>query len=778
MSGDFEQSDARSQWVLPALVVGMATLFVVLLVTTVLVWLLSEDRVEHEVPEGWTLAEDASETVLEGDRSLVSPSETETDPIAVVGGAVAPSVEPKIVPTHAVDAPPAVLPESVSTREADPAADADQVQPGEQKPGAGESESPPGDRMAAWTETRVVVERVVVPDPQARARALEQLTSTRGGQIRSATAAEDKRSVAEALVEQAGREQDAAQRYVLLEQARALAMDAGDLPLSLSVVGAMERGFEIDTTALTAEVLNKLAKSVTSQEEHRTVARSAVACARNAANTGNAELAEDLYVMALGAAREVSDAQLEGTIQRGLAQLAPAQAVPALAPATVDLANVVTSQEVAQANQTLQLNPQDADAHLTVGKFLCFVKEDWRTGLAHLARGSDTSLSKLARDDMHLPRTSKNLVDLADAWYNWGLQTDASTRKSAWSRALGDYIAASPQLIGTKKDRIDRRVAELTEAIEEQERIRALSQSWLAAPPGLVRSFEGHNENVTALAVSADGALLASAAEDRTVRLWNIDNGQEVWKQRTKTSHLNGIVITPDPKFVICNYDDKRFAVMNATNGRLMRHVGDSPMSPTAVRLSPDGLSLVWAARSRPPNVFVWSLAKDQAMGAYGDGDCANVLAISRDGQRIATGDSSGAVRVLDTATGKVIHQLRAHTDAVTDLDFSPGGELVATAALNELCVFDLTSYEPVQTFRVESVRTVAFSPDGRRLASGGFREEVFLWDLQTGQQYDTLKAETAFSDRHITRIAFLPDPHGLITGATGGKIRLWRLPD
>lgn len=215
---------------------------------------------------------------------------------------------------------------------------------------------------------------------------------------------------------------------------------------------------------------------------------------------------------------------------------------------------------------------------------------------------------------------------------------------------------------------------------------------------------------------------------------------------------------------------------MNATNGRLVRHVGNSPMSPTAVRLSPDGLSLVWAARSRPPNVFVWSLAKDQAMGAYGEGSFPNVLALSRDGQRIATGDSSGVVRVWETATGKVLHQLR--TDAVTDLDFSPGGELVATAALNELCVFDLTSYEPVQTFRVESVRTVAISPDGRRLAAGGFREEVFLWDLQTGKPYDTLKAETAFSDRHILRIVFLPDPHGLITGATDGKIRLWRLPD
>jgi len=619
MSGDFDQTNTTSQWFLPALVVSMATLFVVLLVTTVLVWLLARDRVEREVTEGRTIAEDAGRTmpVDERERPLVSPSGPAAEPIAAVKDVVTPITEPKIMPTHATDAAPVASPEAISIHEADAAAD---VPPAQRDAGAGSPVLPPGQDVATPTETRVVVERVVVPDPQARARASEQLTSTRGGQIRAATAAGEKRALAEALVKQAGREQNAAQRYVLLDQARSLAMDAGDLSLSLSVVGALERGFEIDTTALTAKVLNKLAKSVTSQKEHRTVAQTAVNCAQKAADAGNAEMAENLYVMAIGAARQLSDAQLEGTIQRRLAQLTPAQTQPALAPAAVDLANVVTSQEVAQANQALRQNPQDADAHLTVGKFLCFVKEDWRSGLAHLAHGSDDTLSKLARDDMHLPRTSKNLIDLADAWYDWGLETDGSPRQTAWLRALDDYKAASPQLIGTKKDRVDRRVAELTEAIEEQERTRALSQSWLAAPPGLVRSFEGHNEDVTALAVSADGALLASAAEDLTVRLWNIDNGQEVWKQRTKTSHLNGIVITPDPKFVICNYDDKRFAVMNATNGRLARYVGNSPMSPTAVRLSPDGLSLVWAARSRPPNVFVWSLAKDRAMGAYGEG--------------------------------------------------------------------------------------------------------------------------------------------------------------
>lgn len=736
------EHDSSPAWLTPAIMVGGTTLFVLVLVTLLATWVSTRQRSAEELVAGSQAEEDVE--------LATSPAAPELAIVPLEQNA--PETFPSDGPNAAPATEPVLAPDGRSNR------------------------SPPTSegRDAGSAATRPVDEAMTAPTAAPNVR-------PPGPTVPPVADSEAKHASIRELLKQADQETDAPRRYALLDQARGLAAEAGDLQLSLSVIAELERRFEVATGTLTFETLKKLAVSVTRQEERRAVAQAAISCGERAADAGGVELAESLYLVALGTARHLMDAPLEGTIQRRLETLTPPPAEGVLVPAATDLSAAVTAQEVNQAHQLLQRNPRHADGHLTFGKFLCFVRGDWNMGLRHLAFGSDAKLSRLARDELFSPRTSKNLVDLADGWYDWGLEKNASTRKAVWSRALEHYQEAISGSAGKRRDHIDQRAAELTAALAKKEQVFARGQGWLAAPPGLVRSFEGHEQNITALAVSDDGTLLASAAEDRTVRLWDLGSGQEIWTQKSKTSHLNGVVVTPvlpDGRFVIANYDDSRFAVMSAADGSINRYAGSSPMSPTALRLTRDGVHLVWAARSRRPNLYVWNLAQDRAVGAYGDGDCPNVLALSRDGKRIATGDSRGVVRVWDLSTGEVLQQIRAHQDAVTDLDFSPSGQLVATAALNELCVFDLNSYEPVQTLRVESVRTVAFSPDGRRLASGGFREEVFVWDVATGRRFDTLKAETAFSERHITRIAFLPDPRGLVTGATGGKIRLWRLPN
>jgi WD40 repeat protein len=125
-----------------------------------------------------------------------------------------------------------------------------------------------------------------------------------------------------------------------------------------------------------------------------------------------------------------------------------------------------------------------------------------------------------------------------------------------------------------------------------------------------------------------------------------------------------------------------------------------------------------------------------------------------------------------------MVREFSVHQDAITDLDLSPLGHYVATASFGAVCVTDLDTGEVVGRYEIQDVRTAAISPDGRRLVSGGAREEILMWDRVFGQRLPSLRAERAFSQRDVRRLAFLPDPRGLVTGANDGMIRLWKLPD
>lgn len=607
--------------------------------------------------------------------------------------------------------------------------------------------------------------KAVAPDVSSRQRAIRQIATSHGNLIRAATTNQKRQSAAQSLVQDAKAELDPARQFVLFEQAQTLAVDAGDVSLAFSIVDEFENHFTTGDAEFAADAVRGLVPAAQADNQRRELADRAVKLADAATGTGEPDLAEEMLKLASSVAGPLNDRLLNAELQRRLQQLGIA--LPAAEPA-----------EIINARKALANDPQDADAHSALGRYACFVQRDWQQGLTHMAVGSDQELAKISRQDVASPRTPADAVKLADAWHSWGQQAEAAEQQAAWSRSLSWYRFAQPRLVGAVKKRVDRRIKELSEVVGPTPFRPTVRLAFLDVPPGEVRSLEGHQENITALAVSMTGELLASAAEDRTVRLWNLHTGQPFWKKTTKTSHLNGLAITPDSQFVISNFDDTQFAVFGVHDGSTPYYVGKSPMSPTGLFVTPDGKGLVWGTRSLAPNLIVWDLQQQRVVGNHGDGDSPNVIDLSPDGTRIATGDARGMLHVWNTASGDKLFEVRAHADVVTDVHFSPSGQRVATAAPGEIRVWEIPATEPVATFHKESVRAVAFSPDGRRLASGGEREQVFLWDLHTGRRCETLKNEAAFSDRQITRLIFLPDPRGLVTGATGGKLRLWRLPD
>jgi WD40 repeat protein/serine/threonine protein kinase len=160
-------------------------------------------------------------------------------------------------------------------------------------------------------------------------------------------------------------------------------------------------------------------------------------------------------------------------------------------------------------------------------------------------------------------------------------------------------------------------------------------------------------------------------------------------------------------------------------------------------------------------------------------------VAVSRDGQRLASASRGGFVTLWDAQTGrKLLPSFKAHEGGSPSVAFSPDGHLLATGGDTGDGTVVLWAAETGQRLRQlegrsTGVSNIAFSPDGQRLTSVGWvessemqaRGEMRIWDLTTGQRLLTIAGPEV---RMMTCVAFSPDGQRLATGNVRGAVTIW----
>ncbi len=212
--------------------------------------------------------------------------------------------------------------------------------------------------------------------------------------------------------------------------------------------------------------------------------------------------------------------------------------------------------------------------------------------------------------------------------------------------------------------------------------------------------LEGHTAPIAALAVSPDGATLASASWDQTVRLWPLAGGvPRVLDGHTQ--NVNGVVFAPD--------------------GR------------TLVSVSYDQSVRVWPLSGQPAPTVVAMPSPLNSVAVGGDGE-------------IATGGADGKVYFL-TAAGAVAVEVAAGPRPVISIAISPDGALVAAASIGgSVAVIDRKTRGLARTLVGPGlpVWSVAFFPDSRTLLTGGADNIIRRWNVVTGEPIDPLLLEAA----------------------------------
>ena len=325
---------------------------------------------------------------------------------------------------------------------------------------------------------------------------------------------------------------------------------------------------------------------------------------------------------------------------------------------------------------------------------------------------------------------------------------------------------------------------------------------WNVKTGKLLQTLEGHSSWVNSVAYSPDSQTLASASSDKTIKLWNVKTGKLLQTLKGHSDWVNSVAYSPDGRTLASGSGDKTIKLWNVNTGNLLQTFTGHSHSVRSVAYSPDGQTL--ASASGDKTIKIWqipaSISKAPVQqpqsqvsqpvistppSQYVIGLIALFLLITPGlvilsqilSQIYYNLYTPSPTSIANLSSGISLEKtLEGHSDSVSSVAYSPNGQTLASGGGEDKTIklWNVKTGKLLQTLKghSEGVTSVAYSPDGQTLASGSYDKTIKLWNVKTGKLLQTLEDHFWF----VQSVAYSPDGQTLASGSGDDTIKIWRL--
>lgn len=292
-------------------------------------------------------------------------------------------------------------------------------------------------------------------------------------------------------------------------------------------------------------------------------------------------------------------------------------------------------------------------------------------------------------------------------------------------------------------------------------------------------SPEGHENSVTAVAVTPDGERIVSGSEDSTIRVWNLETGEPIGKAfEGHEFSVDTIAVTPDGKRIVSGGFDSTIRIWNIDTGeQIGKSIEGHKGRVATVAVTPDGKHIV--SGSWDHTIRVWNLETGEQIGNPIKGHKGRVTAVvvTPDGKHIVSGSEDCTIRVWDLATGMMIGKpIKGHEGQVNAVTVTSGGKCIVSGSEDKtIRVWNIKTGEPMGRpleGHIRGVAAVAVTPNGKRIISGSSDNTVRVWNIETG---NPIGKPLEGNEGWVNAVTVTPDGKRIVSGSDY-SVRVWNL--